>query len=88
MVKQSQLYSLLPKFYKLLAEEYQAGIAEGDETVEMMRIFRFKKIKDGQFSFYESEGQKAIRNFEGLNVEEKIWLNRLVYLGLKRGQGY
>jgi hypothetical protein len=84
-LRQSASYSALTKVFKHLYREYTDNLELNE--IELSKLYRFRKEND-KFIFYDSENIVEILKMDELNLEEKIWLNRIGFLCSKKGEKF
>lgn len=92
--KKSSLYPLLREIYNFMHSEYidNNGITETSTDIDLKKFFRLKekpdekKGADGQTKFVleETAALQRILSINELNIEDKLFLNRIAFLAFKR----
>ncbi|CAD8209485.1 unnamed protein product [Paramecium octaurelia] len=77
----SLAYNSLPTIFNYLKREYLDNL--NLERIELNNFYRFKREQE-KFIMYESENINKILEMEELNLEEKLWLNRIGFLCFKK----
>ncbi|CAD8128142.1 unnamed protein product [Paramecium sonneborni] len=74
-------FTSLHTIFNLFKQEYLDNL--NLDKIELNNFYRFRREQE-KFITYESENINKILEMEELNLEEKIWLNRIAFLCFKK----